>query len=67
MGFEWKNYYQPNLLNSLLMYAVFVRITKPESLGKQREGGMPRIFTWTHSIGEFKTEEQEGFHADSFY
>ena len=49
------------------MYAVFVRITKPESLGKQREGGMPRIFTWTHSIGEFKTEEQEGFHADSFY
>lgn len=41
------------------MYVVFVRITKVESLSKQREGGMPRIFMQTHSIGEFKTEEQE--------
>ena len=32
-----------------------VRATKLESLGKRRVGGMLRIFTWAHSIGEFKT------------
>ena len=44
--------------NSLLMYVVFVRIRKLESLGKQREGGMPRIFMRAHSIDEFKTEQE---------
>lgn len=36
-----------------------VGATKPESLGKQREGGMLRIFTQAHPIGEFKTQEWE--------
>ena len=36
-----------------------VRATTLESLGKQREGGMLRIFTQADSSGEFKTQEWE--------
>lgn len=36
-----------------------VRATTLESLGKQREGGMLRIFTQADSIGEFKPQEWE--------
>lgn len=38
---------------------VTIRVIKLESPGKQREGGMSRIFVEAHSTGEFKTEKQE--------